>query len=362
MEWGKFRLGWNDGLFEVRTVKGLDEWKLNLEEKKQKGYIEFIWRTKNNNWIKWYLKELEIEPNPENVISVSQIWTIVAQIRNKKWYASQNIFSLTPKGNYKNIISLYIISAINKSLSGSFSDWYWNYPTLDKLKNLKISLPTKNWKIDFDFMESFIAELEAEKIAELNNYLKITWLKDYTLTSEEEKVLRDFESGKFEWWEFRIWELFDIATWRDVIIWNVIDWNIPLISHQHENNWITKRIEKLENRRLFNFKDTLSLADRGVFLATTQNEDFHIWTRVKALKFRDWEKNIKNRLFFVSAINKLQILFTEYSKNATGNLPNLSIKLPKKGSEPDFELMEVFVWAVQKMVVKDLVEYVEERV
>ena len=43
-------------------------------------------------------------------------------------------------------------------------------------------------QIDFDFMESFIAELEARYIAELEVYLTVTGLKDYTLTKEEEKV------------------------------------------------------------------------------------------------------------------------------------------------------------------------------
>jgi hypothetical protein len=35
-------------------------------------------------------------------------------------------------------------------------------------------------------MESFIAELEAERIAELEAYLLATGLKDYTLTAKEQ--------------------------------------------------------------------------------------------------------------------------------------------------------------------------------
>ena len=358
-------MGWNDGLFEVRTVKGLDEWKLNLEEKKQKGYIEFIWRTKNNNWIKWYLKELEIEPNPENVISVSQIWTIVAQIRNKKWYASQNIFSLTPKGNYKNIISLYIISAINKSLSGSFSDWYWNYPTLDKLKNLKISLPTKNWKIDFDFMESFIAELEAEKIAELNNYLQITWLKDYNLTSEEEKVLRDFESGKFNWGEFRLWELFEINPTKYYKLSNeeIIseNWKTPLITNSSVENWVMW----FSNLNPLNKWNTLTCSDTTLWAETMyyQKDDFIGYSHIQHLvpKFENFNRNIAFTIITSSKVStsKKYDYWNKFNREA---MNKTIIQLPKKGSEPDFELMEVFVWAVQKMVVKDLVDYVEVRV
>lgn len=43
-----------------------------------------------------------------------------------------------------------------------------------------VSLPIKNnGYIDFDFMESFIAELEAERVAELSAYLTVSGLDNY---------------------------------------------------------------------------------------------------------------------------------------------------------------------------------------
>ncbi len=45
-------------------------------------------------------------------------------------------------------------------------------------------------------MEAFIAELDAERLAELDAYLRTTGLRDYTLTSDEERVLKEFEGGK----------------------------------------------------------------------------------------------------------------------------------------------------------------------
>lgn len=66
-----------------------------------------------------------------------------------------------------------------------------------------------------------------------------------------------------------------------------------------------KNIKRLEGRRLFEYDKTIALADRGVFYATTQIEDFHIGTRVKALAFKDGAKNEEVRLFFVTAINML---------------------------------------------------------
>lgn len=142
-----------------------------------------------------------------------------------------------------------------------------------------------------------------------------------------------------------------------MIIGNVQNGNIPLISHQHDNNGISKKIAQISNRRLFNFKNTLPLADRGVFLATTQNENFHIGTRVKALTFKDGEKSIKIREFIVACINKLQILFLDYASNATDNLPNFKIQLPTKKGKIDFDFMESFIAELEAEHLAELEAY-----
>ncbi|WP_317165729.1 restriction endonuclease subunit S [Capnocytophaga sp. oral taxon 903] len=160
-----------------------------------------------------------------------------------------------------------------------------------------------------------------------------------------------------KWAEFLIGDLFEIATGRDVIIRDVQQGNIPLISHQHENNGITKYIKPLKDRTLFNHQTTISLADRGVFYATNQNEDFHIGTRVKALSFKQGKISKKVRLFLVSAINKLQVLFTEYSQNATDKLPFLKITLPTHNGAIDFAFMETFIAELEAQRIAELEAY-----
>ncbi len=50
------------------------------------------------------------------------------------------------------------------------------------------------------------------------------------------------------------------------------------------------------------------------------------------------------RLYFVTSINKLQILFSDYLTNATDSLPALEISLPTtKADEIDFEYMENYI-------------------
>ncbi len=160
-----------------------------------------------------------------------------------------------------------------------------------------------------------------------------------------------------EWGEYRIDDLFNIYTGRDVIIGKTSPGEIPLISHQNTENGVTRRIEHISNRRIFHYEETISLADRGVFYATTQNEDFHIGTRVKALIFKDGKKSKNVRLFFSSAINKLQILFTDYSSNATDKLPKYKIQLPVLNGQIDYNFMESFIEELEAERIEELEAY-----
>lgn len=56
-------------------------------------------------------------------------------------------------------------------------------------------LPSCNenkFEIAFEYMESYIKELEAERLEELEAYLLTTGLKDYKLTEQEKVILQDF--------------------------------------------------------------------------------------------------------------------------------------------------------------------------
>uniref|UniRef100_UPI001C56AA02 restriction endonuclease subunit S n=1 Tax=Helicobacter pylori TaxID=210 RepID=UPI001C56AA02 len=91
-------------------------------------------------------------------------------------------------------IGLFLVNQLNKCFYGQFT--YGTQLSSSKLKhnNFKIQLPLKPTAntqtlkdIDFNFMEKFIAELEA--------YLKATGLSNTTLSNDEENALNLF-NGK----------------------------------------------------------------------------------------------------------------------------------------------------------------------
>ncbi len=164
-------------MFAISTSRGYDAGKMNFVQKSTDTY-EFIGRTQTDYGLQGYVKKLDSKPNKAHCISISQIGAIHAQLRQKEWYSSQNMFILEP--NIKKLFNQWLIVAINRALS-KYSG-YSSYPTLSSLKEEIILLPTCNNQIDFEFMESFIAELSAEELKALQDYDSMEW-REYRIGS-----------------------------------------------------------------------------------------------------------------------------------------------------------------------------------
>ena len=213
VEWGEYKL---ESLFEIYTVKSIDKGNVDIKIKKEEGYqYEFIGRTAVNNGVQGYVKKMTFEPNEKNTFSVIQIGENIAQFRDKEWYGSQNLFKL--KTSNKKIIDnkLFFVSAINKTLK-RYLGGYTSYPTLSELKQIIINLPIKNNEIDYDFMEFFVAELNAQRVAELNAYLNVTGLNDYKLTEEEINILDEYKDITFE--DYNIMNIFNVKNTKNILI------------------------------------------------------------------------------------------------------------------------------------------------
>lgn len=132
----------------------------------------------------------------KNIISISANGanTGATFYQSKEFTVLQDSYAIYWK-NTSEILSdnqyLFLVGVISKTIYGNY-EWT-NKAGWNKVKYEQINLPTQNGKIDFDFMESFIAELEAEhiaeleaeRIAELEAYLYVSGLDNYKLSIEE---------------------------------------------------------------------------------------------------------------------------------------------------------------------------------
>lgn len=322
------------------------------------GNINFIGATSLNNGLTAKIANSS-HLHPAGTITVTYNGSVgEAFYQTEPFWASDDVNVLYPKFPLNEYRALYFLAPLIKKGKSYGYSYKW---TKEKMEADEIYLPVdKNKTIDFDFIEERVRELEEERVRELEAYLHEAGFEDCTLSKEEQSAILKIRSGNIKYVQYKIDRLFEIATGRDIIIGRIKEGVNPLISHQHDNNGITKRVKRIDNRRLFNYKTTLPLADRGVFLATTQAENFHIGTRVKALTFKDGEKTESVRLFFVTLINRLQILFVDYLTNATDNLPNLQIAVPvNTDGNIDYSLMENYINAVKKECIGTLKQEIE---
>jgi len=219
-------------------------------------------------------------------------------------------------------------------------------------------------------MERFIEQLEKEKIQKLENYLEVTWLKDYNLTDEEKKVLEVFKSGEFEWWEYKIE---NVMTWQQKISeLNPLDLEslevskdkiFPFYGQSTTNNGVIDYFnlnEKVLNNKLS--KPTILIHSNNqntVYLESPfYLKDWHGATSV--LQSENLNKLTSH--FIISSIKKIITEKFSYNAKATKiELKKTEISLPIKDNKPDYELMKTLISAIQKMVIKEVVIYTQNK-
>lgn len=255
---------------------------------------------------------------------------------------------------------IFIGSLINSLPYGGYS----GYPRKETLKNDTIQLPTKNGEIDFQFMEDFITELEAEKMKRLGTYLEASGLKDYTLTLEEEQVLADFENGNIEWGEFIIGDLFEITHYgkqrskEDLQKEGIGKFNF-VMQNENDNGVIQKVPEQIGNH--FNLIPGNSIsAFTHLNRVYYQETPFYSKQGSNIYTLRANFLNKQNSKFIISSINT-NIREVEYGKNTASRLKHYTISLIVKNSEPDYKTMETLISAIQKIMIKDVVLYCEQK-
>ncbi len=284
--------------------------------------------------------------------------------RERLWYAGQFVRIIIPRIELTKSSILYFTAILNKQkkilLSGLVRD-------VDKtFLNAKIQLPTTKGKIDFEFMNNFITELEAQRIAELEAHLTVSGLKDYTLTNEEEQVFEKFEKGEVKFGEFEIQTLFDVSPSkaykmndRDILIANG---KIPYVSNQSQNNgyigW--SNLEALNPSNVITLSDTWQ-SERTIFYQATK---FIGKSHLQVMKAYD-TKFQKFELFFVISSFRKAILEMNYdygTKFNRGKIKTTKIQLPTINNKIDYALMRTFISAIQKLVIKDVILYADRKI
>ncbi len=360
VEWGEFKVG---ELFTISTSeKRFDANKVKVLEN---GNFPYVVRTGLNNGIKGFINEDEQFLNEGNTISFGQD-TATMFYQEQPYFTGDKIKIVKSKDKrFNKGNAQFFILSMNKSFS-SFS-WGSSSFNVKIIENQKIQLPTKKGKIDYEFMESFIAELEAQRIAELEAqriaeleaFLLTTGLKDYILTDEEKEVLEDFENGKIVFTEFTFTNIFNkILQGRRLKKEDQITGEIPFVMAGTTNTGVAKYISNPVAKFPKN-SITIDIFGNTFY----RNYDFGAGDDTGV--YWDNEKNYseKTMLYLTSSMSKLvQGKFDFGNKLRSSQSIDFKIQLPIHNNQPNYALMETFITAIQKMVIKDVVLYADRKI
>ncbi|MCB6062516.1 restriction endonuclease subunit S [Flavobacterium psychrophilum] len=341
-------------MFEVKTYKKrFDANKVNVLNN---GKFPYVVRTSFNNGIKGYINEDEEFLNEGNTISFGQD-TATMYYQEKPYFTGDKIKILKSKYNQfnKKNAQFFILS-----MNNAFTSFSWGSSSFSVkiIENQHIQLPMKNGKIDFNFMESFILNLEAEKLKILDNYLISADLKDYTLTLKEEQVLKDIKNNKISFGSFTYKNIFNnIKQGRRLTKDDQKSGNIPFVMAGVTNtgvvNYISNPVATFPKNSI-----TVDIFGNTFY----RNYDYGAGDDTGAYWNSKVEYSKELMLFFTTAMEKSIFGKFDYgNKLRSSQSFDFEMQLPIFNKKPDFETMETFISAILKLVIKDVVIYVNKK-
>lgn len=323
------------------------------------GSIPVFSSESTNNGIIGYTEEkadfLVDDENPLYIIFGDH--TRSFNIASQDFCVADNVKVLLPKSMQSIRTLLYIVSSWKKCINDKGYSRHWSIA-----KGVSFNLPIKNDTIDYNFMESFIAELEA--------YLSVTGLKDMHLSIEEELALDNCH--KIQWGEFKIGDLFDrVPTIKlpykaDELPKEPLGkYVLPCLTSSFKNQGLNYYAAK-EGATIL--KNVISIpSNSDVYRAYYQSREFTVLSDAYAISWKSDKTGLSANkyLFMVSCINKVTDLSIYSYKNKLGGwnvVKNKYILLPLKDEHIDFDFMENIISAIQKLVIKDVVAYSNSKI
>lgn len=295
----------------------------------------------------------------KNTITIDMFGNSYFRDFNYKMVTHARVFSL--KYKFKELTrreGMYFVSQFSY-LKKVFS--YSNMASFAKIKDRTIKLPTsKEEKIDFYFMNEYIRELEEDRISKLTDYLKVSELDNYELSSSEKHSLHRLQKG-VSMASFRIGDLFDVNSSKKKYNANVIKFGgkYPYVARGSSNNGIRGFIT--ESEEFLNAQKTISF---GQDTATIfyQEKPYFTGDKIKILTYKYGELNQELACYLIASMKKVFNNFSWGQNSFNENvIKNTSIKLPiHSNNEIDFEFMENYIKAIEKLTIKSVIEWKDQ--
>lgn len=357
VKWGEYKLG---DLFEINPTK---YYRLANDKILSKSGITPL--VSNASIANGVMGFSNLNPlNKGNSLSCSDTTLGAETMYYQKidYIGYQHIQSLIPKfDRFNSAIAFFIISASHAATSNGQYDYGHKFNRKSMRKTV-IFLPIcDDGSIDFDFMESFIAELEAERVAELSAYLTVSGLDNYELSVEEQNALQEYETLDFS--EFDITEIFEIKNTSNILSTQIKEnsGNTPYLCASSENNGVSSYITY--DKRYLEKGNCIFIGGKTFVVSYQENDFFSNDSHNLALYLRNCDKSKLKHFYIATCLFKsLSHKYSWGNSISKTKIKNDKISLPIKDGKPNYDVMELLISAVQKLVIKDVVKYSDAKI
>ena len=305
---------------------------------------------------------------PSNTITIDFLGNAYYREYEYKMVTHNRVCSLSGNVIRNDKVGIYLVGVLSK-LRTLFS--YNHAATWDRLKILTIELPvTSTNDIDFAYMQERIAELEKERIAELDAYLAASSLDDYELTDEDKEILSlspesasdeagvseaDHGNGQVVFKAFKIGSLFDVVKGKRLTKSAMKPGNIPFIGASAVENGVTAHISNEENLHDGN---KITVAYNGAVGSTFYQPDPFVASDDVNVLYPRFEMNERNALFIMASIKKTAVYYSYTHKWDKAAMEESDILLPITSfGDLDFDYMERYIRASEKLAIADMAKY-----
>ncbi len=354
VEWGEYRI---EDVLQWQPQKEIDPLKLEELKDESEPFYPFYGQATINNGIISYNQltttvlnnsdgkpTILIHSNNQNIVYLETPFYL------KDGHGATSVLQCE---KLNRINQMFIIASIDKVIKRKYS--YNNKATKIELKNTVISLPVKDGNVDFDFMESFILELEKERIDVFEKSLSATGLKDYTINAKEQQAIDEYKN--LTWKVFNLEELFGKSTrGKRLKSEDRILGALPFVTAGETDEGVSDFIGNSVNVFSAN-TTTIDMFGSAKYRNYKYGGDDHI-----AVVHTDKLPKYAS-IFVTSAIHKSSYNGQfNYGRNFYAKDADvLDISLPVKDDKPDYETMETIISAIHKLVIKDVVLYVQQK-
>ena len=304
-------------LFNV--IYGVNLELVNLTQCKStdKNAVPFVSRTENNNGVSAYVEtELDIEPNPAHTLSVAGGGSVLSTFyQSFPYYSGRDLYVLVPKGKMSVIEMLFYAKCI------SANKYKYNYGRQANKTLKNILIPSQ------------IPEELKNKLTTYHKELEES-ISQKPIVDKEIKLEID------KWGEFELNELFKIQGSKTTPLLELEEYGngkYPYVTTQATNNGIDGFFD------FYSEDGNVLTADSAVLgYCSYQALSFSASDHVEKL-IPKFKMNKYVAMFLTTILNLEQYRYNYGRKCSQDRMKKISIKLPSKNENPDFEYMENYI-------------------